>query len=131
MRQLKTKRLVKFKGHCSYYHAIDSHNRQLAVAKRLDAAGFGRFVNTTELAPQRPEKDGEEIKLSDCTYYETSQPTLLTDDEYQQIVKIGVNEMTVLGIYEDERTLYSDIVFYGGCTLFVIWNFAALVKFAF
>lgn len=128
VRELKTKRLVKFDGRCSSWSHVDEHNRQLKIAKKLEEAGFGNFVCTTELAPVVESDDKEKVKLSECTYYESDGPTLVSDREYKELRKAGVN-VTVLGIYEDERTRYFDIVFYAVCILFVVWNIAALYKF--
>jgi hypothetical protein len=129
MKQLKTKRLVKFEGRCSSWSNNDEHNRQCRVAKNLEAAGLGHFVQTNELAPLLPSDDPEKAKRAECTYYDSEGPVLVTDAEFQALKKAGVSP-TVIGIYEDERTRYSDIVFYGGCALFVFWNIVGLLKFA-
>lgn len=129
MRQLKTKYLIKLDGRSSNYNNIDHHNRNLRIAMKLEEAGLARFVHSTTLAPMsESESEHEKGRLQECTYYGTdSRPALVTFEEMEAIKKAGASP-EVVGCYEDERTRYSDIVFYTGLTAFIVWNLVIISK---
>ena len=121
MKQLKAKRLVKFDGHCSSWSDSTSHHRCLKTAKLLDESSLARFVRTTELAPTLEVTD-ERVKLEDRTYYTSDGPVLVDEAEFELLKKTGAKDLQVIGIYEDQSSSNSQILFYTAIGMGVFWS---------
>lgn len=123
MKALKTYKLVSFGG-TTYSKDPDVHKHQLRVANELLPTQFSQYVvSTTE---PKIEEDGS-LSYSGHTYYEAKN-LMVTDKEYQQLKRLGVKDLTVLGVYEGESTLYTKVVFWLGVQALLTAQVVILIK---
>lgn len=129
MKELKSKRLVSFGGICSSWAEADEHRRNVKIAKELEATQFRGTVLASELPPLSKESTDDRVRYTECIYYKTDAPVLVDEDEYLLLKRIGVKDLKVLGIYAENMTQYSQIVFYALIGTFITWNLLAAAKF--
>ncbi len=129
MKELKSKRLVTFSAVCSSWSDASDHTKAVAVARKLNETQFSGTVLSTELPPLSKESTEDRVRYSESTYYKTDAPILVSEEEYLELKKIGVRDLKVLGIYAENMTHHSEILFYIGVAAFAVWNFALMVKF--
>lgn len=121
MKALRVLKYVSFGG--SFYGSDEkSHLRQLDIAKKLNETQFSDAVSSLELGRR---DDGG---FSSHEYYHCA-GRMVTEKEFNQLQRLGVKDLRVLGIFQDGVTKWTEVLFWSGVVAFAAWNCVLLARF--